>query len=321
MSFSSKSNYFDFTSISNNVGKNCANKPLDVLSIQHLLNGSAASFTGREILKADGLYGANTLQQISLFQKEIVKLKFPDGIISPHKATHKTLLSKLAPSYQLNLIEHSSFFQKQRVDLRKFIALYTAQFPKEKSVNDLANLLRKMLNDSDITDIRWVAYMLATVKRECAATWQPIEEWGQGKNKPYGNAIKVLDPDTQKEKNNVYYGRGYVQLTWDYNYSKVGQKLGLGNRLYIHPEHALEPMIAYKILSVGMREGLFAKARLVQYLSGSRTDYVGARNIINGQDHAHEIAKTAADIEQLIFAATQNAIITPNFKQSYASYA
>lgn len=321
MSFASKSNYFDFTSISDAVGKGCTNKPLDTLSIQHLLNGSNVSFSGRKILKADGFYGASTLEQITLFQKEVVNLKTPDGIISPFKNTHKTLLTKLTPSYQLSLIDHCSFFQKQHMDLRKFITLYSAQFPTEKNFKQLEHLLRKILDDSAITDIRWIAYMLATVKRECAATWLPIEEWGKGKNKTYGASIKVVDPKTQKEKTNIYYGRGYVQLTWDYNYLSVGQKLGVGNNLYIYPEKALEPDIAYKILSIGMREGLFANARLVQYLSGFNTNYVGARKIINGQDHASQIAETAAEIEQLIFAATQSAIITPNFKRSYANYA
>lgn len=70
-----------------------------------------------------------------------------------------------------------------------------------------------------------------------------------------------------------------------------------------------------------MRDGLFANTRLVQYLSGATTNYVGARKIINGQDHASQIAKTATDLEQLIFASTQSAIITPNFKQAYAHYA
>ena len=230
-------------------------------------------------------------------------------------------MATTAPNYQLNLIDHCSFFQKRHVDVRKFIALYSAQFPTEKNFKQLENLVRKILSDSAITDIRWIAYMLATVKRECAATWLPIEEWGKGKNKAYEKAIKVLDPKTQTEKRNIYYGRGYVQLTWDYNYASVGQKLGMGDELYLYPEKALEPEIAYKILSMGMREGLFSNARLVQFLSGSNTNYVGARKIINGQDYATQIAKTAADLEQLLFAATQSAIITPNFKQSYANYA
>lgn len=42
-----------------------------------------------------------------------------------------------------------------------------------------------------------------------------------------------------------------------------------------------------------LRKGLFAGASLVQYLSGKKTDYIGARRIINGTDNAAEIAKDA----------------------------
>ena len=34
--------------------------------------------------------------------------------------------------------------------------------------------------DADVTDVRWAAYMLATVRHECADRWQPIEEFGKG---------------------------------------------------------------------------------------------------------------------------------------------
>lgn len=163
--------------------------------------------------------------------------------------------------------------------------------------------------------------MLATVKRECGATWLPIEEWGKGKNKAYGKEVIVIDPTTKKEKRNIYYGRGNVQLTWEYNYKSVGERLGLGSKLLMDPSLALDPKIAYDILSIGMREGLFAKARLAQFLSGTNTDYVGARMIVNGQDHAHEIAKVASEIEQLLFASTQTSILSPNVKKSYAHYA
>ena len=36
------------------------------------------------------------------------------------------------------------------------------------------------------TDLRWLAYMLATAKWETAHTMQPIEEIGKGRGRPYG---------------------------------------------------------------------------------------------------------------------------------------
>src|SRR6187549_3550178 len=63
-------------------------------------------------------------------------------------------------------------------------------------------------------DQRWLAYMLATTFHETAATFQPITEYGS-------------DAYLQGKSYYPYIGRGYVQLTWDYNYQKATDELGL----------------------------------------------------------------------------------------------
>src|ERR1041385_6889458 len=63
-----------------------------------------------------------------------------------------------------------------------------------------------------LTDLRWLAYMLATCFHETARTMQPIEEYGKGKGYRYGKKIKRSGiPYTLPDK--LYYGRGLVQLT------------------------------------------------------------------------------------------------------------
>lgn len=125
-----------------------------------------------------------------------------------------------------------------------------------------------------------LAYCLATTFWETAHTMRPIEEYGRGKGRPYG----VADPVTGK----TYYGRGFVQLTWKSNYDKAG-KILLAD-LVKKPELALDPDIAALILYQGMKDGWFTGRKLSDYFSASITDPVGARRIINGTDHAAEIA-------------------------------
>ena len=152
-----------------------------------------------------------------------------------------------------------------------------------------------------------MAYMLATVQWECAGTWKPIEEFGKGKKHQYGKEIDVTDPSTNKTKKNSYFGRGYVQLTWEANYKNLGNELGIGNELHLHPEKALEHELAYKILSHGMRKGSFSKGNfLARYINGSQKDFVGARRIINGTDRQHEIANLAEIHLRLLIASTFN---------------
>ncbi|MBI3229378.1 MAG: hypothetical protein HYZ45_04095 [Burkholderiales bacterium] len=144
--------------------------------------------------------------------------------------------------------------------------------------------------------------MLATVKHECANTWQPIAEYGKGKGLKYGVSVNVDGPEGQT-LSNVYYGRGYVQLTWDYNYKKMDQALGLSGQqssMYWYPDNALNADIAYRIMSYGMQHGSFTGKKLADYINASECDYVNARRIINGTDQASVIAGYAENIEYLL---------------------
>ncbi len=191
-----------------------------------------------------------------------------------------------------------------KFDHAKFFAAYRAVYGKLKQsqVDGLESLLTGIENDADITDLRWAAYMFATVKHECDNTWHPIEEYGKGKGRPYGKPVTVTNEQGQPVSV-VYYGRGYVQLTWHTNYLKVGQELGLGNQLEIHPEKALDPETAYRIMSLGMRTGIFTTKKLSDYINATKCDYVNARRIINGLDKARNIAEYAQDFEGFLKAS------------------
>ena len=171
-------------------------------------------------------------------------------------------------------------------------------------VNGLESLLTAIEQDPDVTDIRWAAYMLATVKHECADTWQPIEEYGKGKGRKYGTPVTVTGSDGKKYSN-VYYGRGYVQLTWDYNYKSMSQNILASDALYCNPSLALDPADAYKIMSYGMRHGTFTTKKLSDYIKGSTCDYRNARKIINGLDKCDLIKGYAEKLEAVLKASLE----------------
>ncbi|HEX2077793.1 MAG TPA: glycoside hydrolase family 19 protein [Longimicrobium sp.] len=195
-----------------------------------------------------------------------------------------------------------------KIDRQKFYAAYEAAFgpfsrPDRKA--GMEALITAAEGDTQITDLRWLAYMLATVKHECADRWQPIEEFGKGQGYKYGKPVTVTD-SSGKQYTNVYYGRGYVQLTWDYNYRSMGEKLG--NRLLYEPSLALDPEVAYRIMSLGMRQGSFTGVGLSKYINADRCDYVNARRIINGTDKAQTIAGYAQKFESILRASVIAAV-------------
>lgn len=172
----------------------------------------------------------------------------------------------------------------------------------QEQVNGLESILTSIENDPDVQDVRWAAYMMATVKHECADKWQPIEEYGKGKGRKYGSPVTVTGSDGKQYKN-VYYGRGYVQLTWDYNYKKMSPAIGLGDSMYCNPSLALDPSDAYKIMSYGMRKGSFTGKKLADYINGSACDYKNARRIINGTDQWQLIQGYAQKLESVLRAS------------------
>jgi hypothetical protein len=144
-----------------------------------------------------------------------------------------------------------------------------------------------------ISDPRHLAYALATTRGEVGAAMQPVREIGRGAGKAYGKT----DPAT----GHAYYGRGFVQLTWAFNYIAMGKRLGLD--LYRNPDLALDRKHAARILIVGMIEGVFTKKKLSDYLNDKTTDYGNARRIINGTDRAFEFARYAELYERAIRSA------------------
>jgi hypothetical protein len=126
------------------------------------------------------------------------------------------------------------------IDAAAFLKLYDLQFGRLAALQraGLTKLIDYINHDPDIWDIGWCAYMLATVKRECRDQWQPIPEIGRGAGHAYGRPAPHTDAQGKRYAN-IYYGRGYVQLTWLSNYITPGQALGLGDDLAKNPDAAV----------------------------------------------------------------------------------
>jgi predicted chitinase len=126
-----------------------------------------------------------------------------------------------------------------------------------------------------------IAYVLATVEWETADTFKPVRE-------------AYWKSEAWRKRNLRYfpwYGRGYCQLTWDYNYRRYQEILGIP--LVANPDRAMEPAIACFILVHGFKHGVFTGKKITDYITKGKTDYIGARRCINGTDKAAKIAAIA----------------------------
>ncbi|MEO7306764.1 MAG: glycoside hydrolase family 19 protein [Ferruginibacter sp.] len=161
---------------------------------------------------------------------------------------------------------------------------------KQSQVDGITAILDEWEKNNNKKDDRWLAYMLSTTHHETGATMQPIEEFGKGKSRPYGKKLK-MSRKAYTDTDNIFYGRGFVQLTWYENYEKAGKKL---NHDFINnPEKVMELANASRIMFLGMTEGWFTGKKLGDYFTKTKEDWVNARRIINGLDRAEWIASYA----------------------------
>ena len=189
---------------------------------------------------------------------------------------HEALVDPRKGTQMNTLHDPSTFF----AIIRDTIFHGTISQPQVDGINAI---LDGWSNLSPNADPRYIAYSLATAYWETDRTMQPIAEYGLGANHPYG---KPAGPNNQ-----IYYGRGYVQLTWLANYQRARDMLKLD--FVANPGLALDPLNAAHIMILGMLQGWFTGRKLSDFFIGTRSDWVDARTIINGHDHDSLIAAYA----------------------------
>ncbi|RKD61651.1 hypothetical protein [Rhizobium sp. WW_1] len=196
-------------------------------------------------------------------------------------------------------MNHAKFFAAVRISL----------FDSHLSTNQVNGMEAILIEwQAKPFDQRWLAYMLATAYHETDKTMCAISEnlnySAAGLLSTFGKYFTAAQAaayarQPQRIANRAYAnrmgngseasgdgwryrGRGLVQITGHDNYLKYG--------IADHPDLALDPTKAVEILFDGMINGRFTGRKLADYFSGTATDWVGARKIINGTDRAADIA-------------------------------
>lgn len=202
---------------------------------------------------------------------------------------------------------------EQQIDREAFYAACSKPFPKYLFKGEPRKTFDGIFDyweSKNHKDKRWLAYILATAYRETAGTMLPVREGLCSTDKCSINAVTaLLNKQNRPASENYaipvngksYYGRGFVQITHKRNYARVGQALGWGNELVDNPDLALAREKAIPILVEGAIQGMFSKdkktgdwRKLSTYINDQKTDWVGARSIINpGSKRAHIPAEYA----------------------------
>lgn len=198
-----------------------------------------------------------------------------------------------APNISVGLVNEQAFFDNLRASRIFGKALNPDQVKGLQTVCSVAKTAGWPL--------AFTAYALATACHETAYTMQPVRE-----------GLRASENWRRKNLHRYYpyYGRGYVQLTWEDNYKKADRELNLNGQLTSNLDLALDPDIAAKIMVKGMQEGWFAADRtgkrhtLARHLpangAASVAQMTSARRIINGTDKNDKIAAEAMKFQKAL---------------------
>ena len=144
-----------------------------------------------------------------------------------------------------------------------------------RTIDKNYSLIMEALASRGIADPKMVIYAFATINVE-TSTFKPVPEWGRGEGRyrtPTGD----------------YYGRGFIQLTWEANYRGAGNAIGVD--LIHNPDLALNPEVAAKIfawfLTAGNHEQRIRDALNVGDLGAARAVVNGGTNGLQGFSNAY----------------------------------
>lgn len=197
---------------------------------------------------------------------------------------------------------------------KRFVDLYRTQVGQidQPVARNLKLILDQITSQRNLTEIPQAAYVLATIEYETGGKFDPPTEMGSrsylvGRYGPSSRFGKMLGNQTDDDAVR-YRGRGYIQLTGRANYEKMNAALhlaGTPDDLVTNPDAMLKPAIAYRATVVMMLDGRLGGTKLSNFVSGDHKDYVNARRVMGGLDHAAPIAENARKFEQMIAASLQ----------------
>lgn len=185
------------------------------------------------------------------------------------------------------MINRKTFFAEYKTNLDPNRSLDSKEISAIDEFIDYvdANIAKMQMN-------QW-AYFFATVFHETNATFLPVREayW--------------ISEDWRKKNLRYYpyYGRGFVQITWLKNYQYYSKTMG--EDFVKFPDLMMVAKYSFRSSLDGFMNGTFTGKKISDYVNKDKTDYVGARRVINGTDKAQLIAKYA----QLFEAVLRKSII------------
>ncbi len=162
-------------------------------------------------------------------------------------------------------------------------------------------IIRFWMNKYPNSDLRCLAYILATADFETDRSFRPIEEKSKGKGERYG-MMEKLNGTGYSSPIQLFYRRGIIPLIWYDNYKHIANRLKVD--ILNQPQLVLDQDISIQILVDGMMQGWFTGQKLEDYFSTYKNNWSEARSVLKKSEKS-ELLKS---LGLSYFIALQNKI-------------
>jgi len=190
--------------LSASIGTGLANKFTDVRSIQLLLELAARGNPALTAVDADGYWGTQTRNALMDFQRVVMKMTTPTGVVAPADATEAALAAAI-PAGVLPEKVHGAVVNAEPTDVTVYFSPLQTTFAKYQIGSSLriAHFLAQVGQESG--DLRY---------HEEIASGQAYEGRADLGNTQHGDGPR-------------FKGRGLIQLTGRANYQAYGNFIGI----------------------------------------------------------------------------------------------
>lgn len=199
--------------LTDSVGANCRNAPLDVKSLQKLINLNSSRMPLTALLKCDGIIGQKTINAVSEFQKSILFSNEPEMKVRPGDKTLLSLCSVLAAGFNEAVLS---------------IIFLNAS---DEAIASFAPAIEEVMKRYQINTPLRQAHFLAQIGHE-SGELRFREELASGV--AYENRTDL--GNHRPGDGSRYKGRGLIQLTGRANYTEYSNYGRSGQDLEASPQ-------------------------------------------------------------------------------------